>query len=300
MRRRLPPLNAVRAFEAAARHLSFTQAADELAVTQGAISRQVRLLEDHLRLPLFRRLHRGLALTEEGRRLMTVSADLFDRLERVTTQLASAGNELRLKVPPTFAIRWLIRRLDGFERAHPHLQLRMTTAWHMADFETEDFDCAILYGQRDNPALHYDLLMDEQLSAVISPRLLQSEARAGRPLTTPADLRRMRLLHPTPDMEDWRAWLGKAGLGSPEEFRSQVFDTEDLAIQAAAGGQGVAVANPALMEDDLNAGRLVVLFPEILANRGNAYWLACPRAAAEKPKIAAFRAWVTGEARRTP
>jgi LysR family glycine cleavage system transcriptional activator len=285
MRYRLPPLNALKAFEAAACHLSFTRAADELHVTQGAVSRHVKQLEDHLGLALFRRLHRSLELTEEGRRLQAACSDAFAGLAGAVEGLTAGNGELRLKVPPTFAIRWLIRRLGDFEAAHPHIRVRLSTANPSVDFSPEEYDAAIVYGRNDQRDRRMDLVMEERLTAVAPPAL------AGR-LKTPADLKRHILLHPTTDLRDWKAWLSLAGLPDPSRFRDQVFDTEDFAIQAAAAGRGVAIANLALVEEDLAAGRLVAPFPELAADSGYHYYLTCLPERASLPKIAAFRDWL--------
>ncbi|MFD2261958.1 transcriptional regulator GcvA [Lacibacterium aquatile] len=291
MRPRLPPLNALRAFEAAAATLSFTKAAEDLFVTQGAVSRQVKLLEEYLGLPLFRRLHRGLELTEEGRRLLSACSDAFDRLAHAAEGLKASQNELRLKVPPTFAIRWLIRRLDAFEAANPTVRVRLSTAFPDHDFQPHEFDAAILYRPQNTGALRQDLVMTELLTPVASPEV------AAR-LKSPKDLARTILLHPTADMRDWRDWLKLAGLPALAHFRDQIFDTEDFSIQAAASGRGVAIANLPLIEEDLSAGRLIAPFPDLKLATGNDYFLAYPAERANLPKIAAFRDWLRGASAR--
>lgn len=291
MRPRLPPLNALRAFEAAAATLSFTKAAEDLFVTQGAVSRQVKLLEEYLGLPLFRRLHRGLELTEEGRRLLSACTDAFDRLAHAAEGLKATQNELRLKVPPTFAIRWLIRRLDAFEAANPSVRVRLSTAFPDWDFQPSEFDAAIVYRPQNLASMRMDMVMTERLTPVASPQV------AAR-LKTPADLNRTILLHPTADLRDWRDWLKLARLPDLSHFRDQIFDTEDFSIQAAAAGRGVAIANLALIDEDLHTGRLIAPFPDLLLETGNDYFLVYPPERANLPKIAAFRDWLRAASQR--
>jgi LysR family transcriptional regulator, glycine cleavage system transcriptional activator len=290
MSRRLPPLNALRAFEASARHLSFTLAADELAVTQGAVSRHVKTLEEHFDVALFVRGHRSLTLTEEGERLLPAITDAFARIARAADEVKSVAQDLRIKVSPTFAIRWLIRRLPRFENRRPDIHLRMTTAWHHVDFEREDFDAAIFSAAQPPDHLHITLISRERLAPVCAPALLQG----SKPLRAPADLASHRLLHPSIDGADWRVWLATAGLDSINARDGQFFDTMDLALQAAEAGIGIAIADVMLIQSDLRAGRLVVPFP-IFAS-GGAVWLVCPKPLARHPRIAAFREWLVEEA----
>ncbi len=290
MSRRLPPLNALRAFEASARHLSFTLAADELAVTQGAISRHVKTLEDHFDVPLFVRGHRSLALTEEGERLLPALTDAFARIARAAEEVKSVAQDLRIKVPPTFAIRWLIHRLPRFENRRPDIHVRLTTAWHNVDFEREDFDAAIVSAETPPANLHATLISRERLAPVCSPALLHGP----KPLKMPTDLAQHRLLHPSIDGSDWRIWLAAAGVENINARDGQFFDIMDLALQAAEAGIGVAIADVMLVQADLRAGRLVIPFP-IFASRG-AEWLVCPKPLARHPRITAFRDWLVEEA----
>lgn len=290
--RQLPPLNALRAFEASARHLSFTLAAEELHVTQGAVSRHIKLLEAHFGVPLFRRLHRGLELTERGRLLLPALSDAFDRISRAATRVTEESPDLKLKVAPSFAIRWLIPRLSGFQAERPDIQVRLTTVWFTeVDFEREGFDACIDIGDGPWPGLAADFIASEDLMPVCAPALT-----AGHPpLRQPADLAHHTLLHPTPDHHDWRAWLEAAGVTGVDPSGGQTFGSLDHAARAAASGLGVAMGDRALIAEDLATGRLVTPF-DVVLTATSAYYFLCPKATAEEPKIAAFRRWLIAEA----
>jgi len=292
MTRRLPPLNALRAFEASARHLSFTLAAKELHVTQGAVSRHIKLLEAHFGVPLFRRLHRGLELTERGRLLLPALSDAFDRIARAAMRVSEESRDLKLKVPPSFAIRWLIPRLPGFQTELPDVQVRLTTAWFSeVDFEREGFDACIDIGEGPWPGLAADFIASEHLMPVCAPALVGGDP----PLRQPEDLVHHTLLHPTPDHHDWRAWLEVAGVAGVDPSGGQTFGSLDHAARAAAGGLGVAMGDSALIAEDLAAGRLVMPF-DVVLTADSAYYFLCPEATAEEPKIAGFRRWLIAEA----
>lgn len=293
MPRRLPPLNALKAFEAAARHGSFTRAAEELCVTQGAVSHQVKALEGALGLRLFRRGHRRLGLTEAGRAYLEVARDAFDRIAAGTERVLGrhGAGALTVGTSPNFAAKWLVHRLGRFAEAHPGLDLRISASLHHADFARGDVDVAIRHGGgADWPGLHATRLCAEALFPVCAPALL----RGRRALRSPADLRRHALLH-LDDRGDWAKWLAAAGAEGVDLARGPVFDQASLAIDAAVDGQGVALARTALAARDLIAGRLVRPFGPALPVP-YAYWVVCPKATADLPKVAAFRAWLLGEA----
>ncbi len=292
MARRLPPLNAVRAFEAAARHLSFTRAAEELHVTQAAISHQVKALEVYLGLKLFRRLNRALVLTEDGQTYLPPVKRIFDQLYDATRRLteSEARGKLTVSALPSLAARWLVPRLGRFRAAHPDIDIRLAPATHLVDFAREDVDVAIRYGRGQYPGLRVDRLMTEDIMPVCSPALITGP----QPLKEPADLKHHTLLHDEGHGE-WRTWLLAAGVEDVDPTRGTVFMDSGMLIEAAATGQGVALARGALAADDLASGRLVRPF-EIKVPAEYAYYVVCPEATADQPKVAAFRDWLLKEA----
>ncbi|HXH03816.1 MAG TPA: transcriptional regulator GcvA [Candidatus Competibacteraceae bacterium] len=292
MNRRLPSLNALRAFEASARQGSFTAAAQELFVTQGAVSRQVKALEEELGVLLFRRLHRGLELTAEGRTLLAAVSGAFDGIAAAAARLRNQQQDLKIKVPPTFGIRWFIPRLARFQLEQPEVQVRVTTVWrHSIDFAREDFDAGIDFGQGRWSGLCADLLQTEHLVPVCAPALLKGR----RPLRTPADLARHTLLHPTTDHSDWRKWLESMGVQDVDPSQGQDFDTLETAMAAAAAGYGVAIGAYELIQEDLRAKRLVMPFGEKLVSYGS-YYLIYPEDRLSRPRFVLFRDWLLAEA----
>lgn len=292
MRRRLPSLNALRAFEAAARHLSFTRAADELAVTQGAVSHQVKALEQQLGLPLFHRQHQRLTLTSAGQAYLPVVRDAFDRLAAGTEQLLAAEQSRRLtiSVSPNLAAKWLVPRIGHFVDQHPEIDLRINAALHHVDFAREDVDMAVRHGEGHWPELHVVRLCREELFPACSPKLLQGP----HPLRAPADLRHHALLH-LDDRRDWQRWLDAAGVEGVDLARGVLFNQASMAIRAAVEGQGVTLARTALVALLLLEGRLVRPFPLALPV-SYAYWIVCPQATAGRPKVALMRDWLLAEA----
>ena len=294
MARRLPPLNGLRAFEAAARHLSFTRAAEELNVTQAAVSHQVKALEARLGIALFRRLNRALRLTEAGQAYLPAVRDAFDAIAEATGRLEAhrSGGVLTVTTLDSFAAKWLVPRLGRFRAGHPDLDVRISTSDGMVDFARDDIDLGVRYGGGQYPGLHTVRLMTEDIFPVCSPALLDGD----RPLASPADLRHHTLLHD--DMrEDWRMWLLAAGVGGVDPTRGSAFSHSHLVVQAAVDCQGVALGRGALVAEDLAAGRLVRPF-DISLPAKFAYYIVCPEATAEQPKIVAFRDWLLEEAQR--
>jgi LysR family glycine cleavage system transcriptional activator len=292
MRRRLPSLNALRAFEASARHESFTSAAAELFVTQGAVSQQVKALEDELGLKLFRREHQRLAITEAGRDYLGVVRDAFDRLSMGTERLLQrqGAGLLNVSTSPNFAAKWLVHRLGRFSEAHPEIDLRISASMQHVDFAREDVDLAIRHGDGTWPALHATRLCEEEIFPVCSPLLLKGR----RALKAPADLAHHALLHVN-DASHWNGWLRHFRVKGVDGARGMVLNQASMAIDAAIQGQGVAMARTALAAWDLLGGRLVRPFRQALA-APFAMWIVCPRATAELPKIATFRQWLLAEA----
>jgi len=292
MSRRLPPLNAVRAFEAAARHLSVTRAARELNVTQAAVSHQIKALEDRLGLPLFRRINRGLQLTPAGQTLLPPVREALDRIADAIGLLTNSRegvSTLTVSTLPSFASKWLVLRLGRFRGEHPELDVRLYTSHELVDFTREDVDVAIRLGRPPWPGIRADLLMTEDIFPVCSPGLLQGPV----PLKQPSDLKHHLLLHDD-YMVTWAMWLAAAGVRGIDAERGPRFTDSSILIQAVVDGQGVALARQVLVADDLAQGRLVRLFDVKLP--GNyAYYVAAPPANFSRPAVAAFHQWLKQE-----
>jgi LysR family transcriptional regulator, glycine cleavage system transcriptional activator len=296
MSRRLPPLNALRAFEAAARHLSFTRAASELNVTQAAISHHIKTLEDHLRTPLFRRLNRALMLTNAGQSLFPPVREALDGLAEATARLRAgeAGGTLTVSTLPSFAVKWLVPRMSRFQDHHPDIDLRISAKEYLVDFARDDIDVAIRFGRGNWPAVHAEWMINEELLPVCSPALLPN-------LQTPGDLANVTLLHeemlPLKSFPTWESWLAAAHVEGVDASRGPCFSHTHLMLQAAMDGRGVALGQALIVSDDLAAGRLVAPFHfRLLTDFG--YFIVCPEAAVDRPKVKAFREWVIAELRR--
>lgn len=258
MYRHLPSLNALRAFDAAARHGSLTRAADELCVTQGAVSRQVRKLEDHFERALFSRGANSLSLTESGRSLAPAVTDALTQLDRAAERLLRDGDVLRLQVMPTFAVRWLMPRLPAFRALHPGVDVRVTITLHPARLDSDSFDAGILYGDGNWSACDADCLARECLAPVSAP----SRPEADPPTASHAALSETTLLHTTTDRRDWPWWLREVGLDVPAGDQGPAFETLDMAVRAAEAGHGVALGDLSLIAEDIHAGRLQLLVPQ--------------------------------------
>ena len=289
--RKLPPLNALRAFEAAARQLSFTRAGQELHVTQAAISHQVKALEEWLGLALFRRRGRAIVLTENGQNYLAAVREGLDLLADATDRLTRRQESgiLTVATLASFATAWLVPRLGRFRALHSDIDVRVAASDEMVDFGRDDVDLAIRYGSGDWPGLEIVPLMTEDLFPVCSPALLQGP----HPLRHPEDLRYHTLLHD--DMrETWRLWLLAAGVDGIDPDRGPGYNLSSLVIDAAVDGQGVALARSALVRNHLLAGRLVQPF-ELELPAEYAYYMVHPARALEHPKVRAFRDWVLAE-----
>jgi len=287
--RHLPPLNALRAFEAAARHLSFHRAADELHVTPSAVSHQIKSLEDHLGVRLFRRLTRQVAMTHEGQEYLRPVRTALDQIDAATQRILGlrGGLSLTLSVSPTFATEWLVPHLSGFQTEYPDIEVRLVTNREVPDFSRSDADVAMPYGTGDWPGLVAHLLLTEELVPVCSPALLEGEAKLERP----EDLRRATLIHVLPRIDQWRNWLRAAGVDGVDAERGPKFQYTSLALEAAMSGLGVVVANRILVAPHLEAGRLAVPFDvDLPSTRG--YYLVYPEDRANQPKVVAFREWL--------
>ncbi len=296
MGRRLPPLNALRAFEAAARHLSLSRAADELSVTPAAVSHQIRTLEDHLGVPLFRRDGRSLLLTDAGQACLPGIREGFERLSSAIDEIDSLGmaGVLTVSVAPSFAAKWLVPRLDRFQAKHPEIDVRVSASMQVTDFSRDDVDLAIRYGAGRYPDLVVEKLLEESVFPVCSPGLLKEKG----PIETPEALRHHTLLHDdSPDNDEscptWVMWLKAAGVEA-DASRGPRFNQSSLVIEAAVLGKGVALAKATLAATDLAEGRLVKPFP-VNAPVGFAYYVVCPKAKLNLPKVSLFRDWLRVE-----
>ena len=288
VRSRLPPLNAIKAFEAAARHGSFTRAAAELNVTHGAVSRQIRLLEDWLGTRLFQRTSRNAVLTQVGTDLLAEAGPALDRLAAVSQRLqnrAPPAGVLRVSALPTFAMRWLIPRLPDFQRHHPDMELRIVTASTSIEQFGMDVN-AVISGPSHQPGWVGNRFLGEARLPVLSPDLMKK-----CPLRTPADLEQHTLLHAATLRDAWPRWLAAANVPDLKPKRDQVFEHFYFAIQAALEGLGVLIGPVALISDELRAGRLVAPIAEP-ATRTRGYFFYAPVESSETSVIAAFRKWL--------
>jgi LysR family glycine cleavage system transcriptional activator len=294
----LPPLTALRAFEAAGRHLSITRAADELSVTAAAVSHQVKTLEDYLGVRLFRRTGNSLFLTDAGQAFLPGLRAGFAELERAMNALGE--HDLRgafvLSVAPIFATKWLIPRLDGFHAAHPDVDVRISATLELADFERDGIDAAIRVGRGRYPGLVAHRLFGESVVPMCSPALLKSDP----PLAVPEDLRHHVLLHfDWPAREqvtpDWATWLRSTQVKGVDATRGPRFTQPDYAMQAAVEGAGVVLGWRSLAQTDLDSGRLAIPF-DLPLQLDVAFYFVYPEASADRPKLARFREWLLNQA----
>lgn len=296
MTRRLPPLNALRAFEAAGRHLSVSRAAAELNVTPGAVSHQVRALETHLGVALFRRVDRKLFLTDAGQRCLPVLTEAFNRVVEAVEQIdkdETSGN-IVVSVPPGFGAKWLIPRLERFRRRHTGIDVRVSATLDRVDFRKDEVDLAVRFGKDDYSGLLCERLLDDAVAPMCNPGLLDG----SNPLSVPADLRHHTLIHDESQaiLPDWQMWLHAARVEGVDTTRGPRFTYPEHAIQAALDGDGVVLARLTLARSDLQAGRLVMPFGVSLPI-GPVYYVVMPPTHAKRPMVAAFHRWLIEEAR---
>ncbi|WP_423200340.1 MULTISPECIES: transcriptional regulator GcvA [unclassified Cupriavidus] len=288
---RLPPLNAIRAFEVAARRLSITIAARELHVTPGAISRQIRTLEDALGLPLFVRGHREISLTRAGEEYYRAVTSSMDILREATGRLKRRTRRTQLKVRAytTFAMRWLIPRLSSFHAANKGIEVLLTASLDPVDFRREDIDGAIRLGDgKWNGANAYRLVANI-LVPVCSPAL-------ARKVRSPCDLQRQVLLHSIARPDDWACWLAAAKVDAQVDARSgMTYQSSAMAYAAALEGQGFAIAQRFLVEDDLASGKLVAPFRKVVDMGEFTYYLVTPADRTESASMATFRKWLLAQ-----
>lgn len=294
MARRLPPLNSLKAFEAAARNLSFTKAAEELFVTQAAISHQIKLLEEHLSIKLFMRRNRSLLLTEEGQSYYLDIKDIFASLYEATEKLLSRGakGSISIALTPSFAIQWLIPRLSEFSNLHPDIDVKIKAVDFEENSLTDDVDVAIYYGLGHWQGVQADKLHTEFFIPVCSPLLLAGD----KPIQTAEDLEHHTLLH---DMSrnNWNEWIKQAGVKNVNVNQGPIFSHSSMVLQAAIHGQGIALGHNILAKPEIESGRLVTPFNQVLLSK-NAYYLVCREAQVDSPKIATFREWLLAQVKQ--
>ncbi|TNF60078.1 MAG: transcriptional regulator GcvA [Rhodobacteraceae bacterium] len=294
---RLPPLTALRAFDAAARHMSFARAADELNVTPAALSFQIKSLEEHLGQPLFRRLNRAVELTEAGRTLAPGVEDAFQRLTRSwrATRRLHDTTTLSVTAGPAFTAKWMAPRLYEFAQAHPEIDLRFIASLRMMDFDRDEIDVAIRFGHGPDPGLYALPLAFEWLTPVMTPEM-------ARRFPTPESLRKAPLIFDDsldfldPPC-DWAAWFRAVGIDHAPEHGLR-FSQADHAVDAALAGGGIVLGRRALVVKDLHEGRLVAPYGVALSTKAHFRFL-CPRGAETRPHIAAFRDWILAEIGKT-
>ncbi|MFO6422899.1 transcriptional regulator GcvA [Motilimonas sp. KMU-193] len=288
MYNRLPPLKALKTFESAARHLSFTRAAQELFVTQAAVSHQIKALEDYLGLKLFQRRNRALLLTEEGQSYFLDLKEIFANLNHATEKLLArtATGALTVSLQPSFAIQWLVPRLVKFSEQYPEIDVRIKAVDADEGLLRDGVDLAIYYGKGNWPNLRCHKLHTEYILPMCSPDLLKGPKK----LESPQDLSRHTLLHDT-SRKDWKTWMKKVGVNATNVNQGPIFSHSSMVLQAAIHGQGIALGHNVLAKPELDAGRLVCPFNEVLESK-KCHYLVCEESQAELGKIAAFRDWM--------
>ncbi len=293
MPRRLPPLNTLRSFEAAARYESFTRAAEELHVTQGAVSQQVKALETQLGVKLFNRERQRLKITQAGHDYLAVIREALDRIGAGTERLMQrqGANVLTVSTSLDFAAKWLVHRLSRFAAAHPGIDLRISATMRHVDFANDDVDVAVRHGGGNWAGLEATRLCAEQVFAVCSPSLLAGRNRLRRP----ADVLKWPLLRLEDQSRAWARWFDLAGVVPPERLPGPVLNRASVLIDAAIGGQGIALARTTLAAWDLLEGRIVRPFA-LSWQPDNTYWILSPKATAKDAKISRFRDWLLAEA----
>src|SRR5271167_65539 len=298
----LPPLSALRAFEAAARQMSFSKAADELHVTPAAISHQIHALEQDLGVGLFHRLNRSIALTASAQVLLPGLSEAFSGIQSSVRRLRAHNDtgSLTVTASPSFAAKWLVLRLHGFQERCPEVDVRISATDDVVDLSKGDFDIAIRYGTGHYPGLDVELLFTNEVFPACSPQLLA----AGPPLHTPDDLRHHALIHDQaierdPLVPTWPMWLKAAGVKDVPATAGLSFNNMSMALDAAIAGHGVVLAYSTIAAADIAAGRLVRLFSLALPDQF-AYYIVTAPGALERPKVRAFRDWLRCEADRRP
>ena len=290
---RLPSLNALHAFEAAARHESFAKAAQELCVTEGAVSRHIKVLEDELGVVLFHRLTRKVELTDEGRRLLPVLGDAFASIASGVAQVSAGKHDLKIISAHTLSLRWLVPRLEKFRALSPGFGVDLTTKFYSWDeFVSRDFDvgfsCTVAAMPKGLNAVRF---IGVALTPACAPRIL-----AGKPLACVADLANFNLLHTSEDHYDWSCWAGLFGAPGFVVARGQIYPNRDMAAQAAVMGEGVAIADMNLMKSEFESGRLVAPFPDMIySSPDDDYSFICRDELRNDPRVRIFYEWLVTE-----
>lgn len=292
MESNLPPLTSLRVFEAAARHGSFTRAAEELGMTQAAVSYQIKVLEERMGAPLFLRKPRQVSLTETGERLAPQVSEAFELLRNAFSSARdSAESMLVINTLPTFAANWLAQRLGSFQLANPELAVRLETDNAVVDFNREEVDLAIRAGRGDWPGLRKHYLFPATFTPMLSPKLL---ARAGE-IREPADLLKLPFIDPGDPW--WREWFIAAGVTCPKVCGNprSMLGAQAFEGVATIAGNGVGILSPIFFQNELEEGRLIQPFDLVCEDKEIAFWLVYPEARRNAPKIRAFRNWLFGE-----
>jgi LysR family glycine cleavage system transcriptional activator len=291
MSKRLPPLNALRAFEAAARHLSFTKAADELFVTQAAVSHQIKSLESYLSIKLFHRKNRALLLTEEGQSYFHDLRDIFVHMQEATERLVALGAKgaITIATPPSFASQWLVPRLYQFSALHSDIDVRIKAVDADEGFLDDSVDIAVFYGSGNWPGLASTKLLSEYLTPMCSPLFLQR----GKPLRSLADLSTHTLLHDNTRIA-WKNWLYAFGIKNINVNQGPIFSHTMLVLQAACIGQGIALSDTVLAKPEIESGRLICPFDEKIESKLSHY-LVCKESQTEQSKIKVFSEWMLSQ-----
>jgi LysR family glycine cleavage system transcriptional activator len=287
-KRRVPPLNPLRAFETAARHMSFTKAAEEMNVTQGAVSRQVKALENYLGFGLFERTSKGIELSRNGRAYVSSISGAFEQIARATDEIVTARSHtiLTIRSYTTLLVRWLIPLLPEFQIKHSNIEVRLVSGSDPVNFDRDNVDIGIRYGLGRWKDLESDLLFLDALLPVCSPKLLKTAK-----LKRPEDLTRATLLHLNLRRSDWPDWLAAAGHGNLDPAGNLYLEDLGVVYQCAIAGLGVAIGQEPYVRDDLATGRLIAPF-DLVLTRPRGYFLVCPRDRVDVTKIMTFRTWL--------
>ncbi|WP_377194272.1 LysR substrate-binding domain-containing protein [Ruegeria meonggei] len=293
---RLPPLNSLRAFEAAARHNGFIAAADELCVTRGAVSRHVKLLEEHLGVNLFRRNHKGVELTLAGSELLPILTQSFGAMASKCENISADASELRIICPPALSIRWLFPRLELFRDMHPEIRVRLTTDFYgEKGFDTSEYDLGI--SVENLPGRSSDIVTLPLFPAILSPACAPSILEGEKSISAPEDICKFKLLHENPRKEDWATWVQKFGVKEIDPTRGEAFPNLDMATKAAVMGSGIVMADLALCREELELGTLVLPLAHMkCAEPYGQYSLIGPRDRWNDTKVRKFREWIAGNA----
>lgn len=295
MKRSLLPLNALRAFDAAARHMSFKHAADDLSVTPAAISQQIRSLEDFLGVELFRRTNRSLILTEAAQLSLAPLKEGFEKMESAVDILTDSKSStvIKVSVSPSFASKWLVPRLASYYARRPDAIVKISATMQVTDFQADDMDIAIRYGLGNYEGLHSEEILRETIFPVCSPNLLEGKA------ATPCAVLEHTLIHDDSTVEDesamsWAMWLKAAGVKAPDGMPALHFNTHALAIEAAVAGRGIALARSAIAQEDIKAGRLIKPFGEEVPINF-AHHIVCPKEKLKNERVQDFIDWIWEE-----